>query len=269
MPAPTVAPPELERPSISFHGRSLDNYVRFFALDTDALRGQAVLDVGSGPSSFVAEACRRGADAVAVDPIYGVGPQALASRMRLDDERELAQMRTRPRSLEAGGRTSPPGARWPHPPNASAARSRANFSSFDEAEPDRRAAAQRFLADYEAHFTHGRYVGAALPQLPFLDRAFDLVLCAHLLFTRAKRFDFAWHLAACRELARVSAGEVRIHPLSGAGGRRHPELARLRRELRTQGVRSEVVPVSGEFRAGHRSMLVLNRKEAGEPGSSS
>eukprot|EP01035_Chromulina_nebulosa_P038899 gene38899-52538_t len=106
-----------------------------------------------------------------------------------------------------------------------------SFPSIDAAELDRRAAARRFLGDYEAHFAHGRYVGARLPRLPFLDGAFDLVLCAHLLFVYAPRFDLAWHVAACLELVRVSAGEVRIHPVCGADGRRYPELAALRSEL--------------------------------------
>ena len=82
--------------------------------------------------------------------------------------------------------------------------------------------ASGFLADYEAHFIHNRYVGGSLPRLPFFDGTFDLVLCAHLLFTYAARFDFDWHLAACRELVRVSADEVRIHPLCGLTASRTP-----------------------------------------------
>lgn len=59
------------------------------------------------------------------------------------------------------------------------------------------------LEDYEAHFVHGRYFGAALPRLPFFDRTFHVVLCAHLLFIHAAQFDYAFHLAAGRELVRV------------------------------------------------------------------
>lgn len=262
MPALTVAPPELELPSISFVGRSLNEYAQFFALDPATLRGKAVLDVGGGSSSFVAEACRRGADAVAVDPLYGAGPHTLAERVKLDFTQEAAQMRARPRRYKLSRRLSGPGARWPGPQNVSAPpRSRAFFSSFDEADVDRRAAAQRFLADYEQHFPHGRYVSAALPQLPFLDRAFDLVLCAHLLFAQAEQFDFAWHLAALSELARVSASEVRIHPLCGPEGRRYAELERLQRELLTRGIPSAVVPVPYEFYVGGSTMLVLNPEE--------
>lgn len=239
-------PPRIELPSVSFFGRSLEEYTRFFNLDPVAWRGRAVLDVAAGPSSFTAEACRKGIDAVAVDPLYGSDAAALAARVQGDYAAMFAQMRAKPRLFKTR-----PGVN-------------AYFSSIDEAEVDRRAAAQRFLTDYEAHFARGRYVGSSLPKLPFLDGAFDLVLCAHLLFTYAHRFDFAWHLAACRELARVSAGEVRIHPVCGADGRRYAELDRLQRELLARGIPSRIVPVRYEFFAGSSSMLVLNPAESGQ-----
>jgi hypothetical protein len=262
MPLLTAAPPRrspIELPAISFFGRSLDEYVRFFSLDIDELRGRPVLDVAAGPSSFTAEACRRGIDAVAVDPLYGAKPDALAAHVQRDYAHMFTQMRARPRMFKLGaaknGRTQEASAAIPI---RSGVRPSAYFSSIDAAEAERRAAAQRFLADYEAHFVHSRYVGASLPKLPFLDGAFDLVLCAHLLFTYAQVFNFDWHLAACLELARVSAGEVRIHPLCGLDGRRYSELDRLRREMTTRGVSSEVVGVDYEFFVGSHSMLVLN-----------
>ncbi len=252
--APPPRPTEIELPSISFFGRSLDEYTRFFDLDIDELRGRPVLDVAAGPSSFTAEACRRGIDAVAVDPLYGSTPEALATHVQLDYAKMFAQMRAKPRLFKLAGRGAARSALTAGTPTF--------FASIDEAESDRRAAAQRFLSDYEAHFVHSRYIGASLPRLPFLDGAFDLVLCAHLLFTYARLFDFDWHLAACLELARVSAGEVRIHPVCGPDGRRYAELDRLRRELQANGVVSEVVGVNYEFFIGSHSMLVLNPANA-------
>lgn len=236
-PCPGRAPPsEPDLPSIPFSGRSLADYVQCFALDVAALKGRDVLDVAAGPSSFTAEACARKINAAAVDPLYGCRADALATQVLLDDARWLAQLRAKPRQP----RTK-------------------LFSSFAAAEVERRAAAQRFLADYETHFIHNRYVGGALPRLPFFDGTFDLVLCARLLFVHAMRFDFDWHLAACCELARVSAGEARIHPLSGADGRPYPALARLRRELREHGIASEVRSIGGESGTGSDSLLVLRR----------
>ncbi len=229
-----VAPSETELSAVPFFGRSLSEYVQFFALDLHSLRARDVLDVASGPSSFTAEACARRINAVAVDPLYGCKPEALATHVQLDYAAAFAQMRATPQRLKS-------------------------FPSLEAAELDRRTAAQRFLADYEAHFIHNRYVGASLPRLPFFDGTFDLVLCAHLLFTSAKHLDFDWHLAACRELVRVAAEEVRIYPVSGANGKPSPGLSRLRRVLKESGVACEVRPVDYELPADATSMLVLRK----------
>lgn len=253
--------PALELPSIAFFGRTLAEYARFFALEPAKLRGRAVLDVAAGPSSFTSEACRLRIDAVAVDPLYGCTPGALATHVELDYRRMLAQMRGKPglfklaeaeAALPASGEAQAPAAVGKRAPTP-------YFASLDEAERERRAAASRFLDDYAAHFAHGRYYGAALPHLPFFDRQFDLVLCAHLLFVYAPRLDYAFHVAACRELVRVSRDEVRVHPVCGLDGRPYPGFARLRRELKEHGVAADVVPVNYEFFAGSASMLVLKR----------
>jgi hypothetical protein len=234
-PTPRILSRQLELPTVSFFGRTLEEYTRFFALDPAALRGKAVLDVAAGPSSFTVEASRRGIDAVAVDPLYDRTHSELSAQIREDYDRMFFQMRAKPRLFRFK-----------------------SFASFDAAEADRRAAASRFLADYEGNVRHGRYVRASLPLLPFLDGAFDLVLCAHLLFIYAARFDFDWHVAASAELARVSSGEVRIHPVCGSDGKPYPELARLREELSARGIASDVVKVDYEFFTGAHSMLVLN-----------
>ena len=223
-------------PSVSFFGRSLAEYVQFFTLDLAALRGRDVLDVAAGPSSFTAEACARKINAVAVDPRYGSPLAQLSTQVQIDYDHMFAEMRAKRRLLRFK-----------------------SFASIEAAEADRRGAAQRFLADYEAHFIHNRYVSGSLPLLPFFDGTFDLVLCAHLLFTYARRFDFDGHVVACRELVRVTADEVRIHPLCGLDGKPYPGLARLRRALRESGIASEVRAIDYEFFAGATSMLVLRR----------
>jgi hypothetical protein len=226
----------LELPDISFFGRTLAEYVQFFGLDLATLKKRDVLDVAAGPSSFTAEASTRGIDAVAVDPLYLGTPDELRARVAADYAHMDAQMRARPRLFRFR-----------------------NFPSIAAAAEDRRLAAQRFLADFEAQRFYGRYVGASLPHLPFFDGTFDLVLCAHLLFTYAGRFDFDWHLAACKELVRVSAGEVRLHPVVGTDGRTYSGLPRLRRELKACGITSELMRVDYEFFVGTDTTLVLRR----------
>lgn len=234
-----LSPPEIEIPSIAFFGRTLAEYSQFFSLDVAALKGRSVLDVAAGPSSFTTEACKRGVDAVAVDPLYGCAADTLEQHVAIDYRTMIAQMNAKSHLFRFKA-----------------------FASIDEAEISRRSAADRFLTDYAAHFVHGRYIGAALPLLPFFDRAFDIVLCAHLLFVYSKRLDFDFHLAACRELVRVSREDVRIHPVVGTNGRKYPELGRLRIALAEEGIDSEIVEVDYEFFAGSDSMLVLRRKAA-------
>lgn len=238
MPTLTSAQPlHMELPAVSFFGRTLQEYARFFALDPAKLRGEAVLDVAAGPSSFTVEASRCGIDAVALDPLYQHSPDSLALRVREDYARMFAQMRAKPRLFRLK-----------------------SFTSFAAAETDRRAAAQRFLTDYAGNIRHGRYVRGSLPLLPFLDEAFSLVLCAHLLFIYQARFNYEWHRDACLELVRVTSGEVRIHPVCGPDGRPYAELERLRTDLQAHGIRSEVVRTEYEFFAGAHSMLVLTRE---------
>jgi hypothetical protein len=233
-----IPPPTFELPSVAFFGRSFAEYCQMFALQPAALRRRPVLDVAAGPSSFTAEACRLGIDAVALDPLYGRRVEALATHIQLDYERMLARIEEKPECFRL-----------------------TSFSSFEAAARDRRAAAQRFLEDYAAHFAHGRYFGAALPQLPFFDRTFDVVFCAHFLFIYARQFDDAFHLAACRELVRVSRDEVRIHPVCGPDGRPYEHLETLRRDLARLEIDSRVVPIDYEFFVGSGSMLVLTRRK--------
>ncbi len=236
LPSPTLTPSSLSigvaEPSpgsLPFYGRSLAEYTESFGLDLPALRHQAVLDVGAGPSSFAVEANRRGVDVVAVDPLYGCPMTSLATYVQLDYARVAVEGMRR--------------------------LSGAQLARREALEQDRRTAAQRFLADYESGFLHNRYLGAALPRLPFLDGAFDLVLCGHVLFGPQSPFDPDRLVAACLELVRVSTGSVRVAPLTGLT----PAMAEaLTRALAMRGVSLECQPGRGG-RSGRCSMGVLRR----------
>lgn len=235
---------EIQLSSVAFFGRGFAEYCQFLRLDPAALQRRSVLDVAAGPSTFTLDACRQGARAVAVDPLYGCSIGALATHVQLDYARMFEQLRRKPHLVRVGDR-----------PGSGAA----HFPSIAAAEQDRRGAAERFLNDYEDGFLQGRYVGASLPRLPFADQSFDLVLCAHLLFLYAAQFNYAWHLAACRELVRVSAGEVRIHPICGLDGLPSPHLDQIQRDLAAVNISSRIVPLDYEFFVGARAMLVLSR----------
>ena len=86
------------------------------------------------------------------------------------------------------------------------------IQSLDELGQTRLGAMREFLRDYDHGKRNGRYVAAALPDLPFASSSFDIALCSHLLFFYAANFSLAFHQHAVDELCRV-AREVRVFPL--------------------------------------------------------
>lgn len=234
---PTIQPPvPLEFTSVAFFGRTFQEYLHFFGLSRARLRNIRTLDVAAGPSSFAAEAAKLGIDVVGADPLYGLPVETLRAHVEIDYARMISQMRKKAENFKF---------RY--------------FPSIDAAEATRREAARRFLEDYEAGFLQNRYVGAALPSLGFADESFEMVVCAHLLFLYAKQFDYGWHVAACRELCRVSSGEVRIHPICGLDGKPYEHLERLLAELAIEGIEGRVIDVDYEFFAGSGKTLILTK----------
>lgn len=215
-------------------GRSFDEYRQMFALGDDELRGH-VLGCGDGPASFNAEATRRGSRVTSCDPIYRFTPEQL--RSRIDTTRNAIIEQTR-RNLHEFV--------W------------ASIGSVDALERVRMAAMAEFLADLPAGIAEGRYVEAALPTLPFADRAFDLALCSHLLFLYSTQLGEDLHRAAVRELCRV-AREVRIFPLLALGGQPSPFVAAAVDEARAAGLIATIERVPYEFQRGANDMLRLRR----------
>jgi hypothetical protein len=228
--------------------RSAAEYRAMFALTDDDLRGR-VLDCPGGGASFTAAARAGGTEAFAVDPVYATPPPELVARLEGELARGSAWATAHADRYVWGFHGDPAG----H------ARLRAESA----------AAFARHLAEHPGH-----HVAAALPDLPFADGAFDLVLSSHLLFTYADRLDAGFHVAALRELARVGA-EVRVYPLVDQAGRALPDLlAAVVAELGDAGVRAEVEDVPYEFQRGARSMLRLRPvptrtgvRDAGAPGA--
>ena len=131
------------------------------------------------------------------------------------------------------------------------------YGSAEYRDVIRAAAADAFVADRRRR--PWCYPAAALPDLPFADDAFDLVLCSHLLFTWSDQLDRQWHLAALMELSRVGA-EVRVFPLVvQRTGEPVPYLDAVRRELGAAGIGTQVRKVPYEFQRGGNRMLVLVR----------
>ncbi|RKT12164.1 methyltransferase family protein [Streptomyces sp. 1114.5] len=214
--------------------RSFEEYRAMFALTDRDLAGRRVLDCPGGAASFVAEAGRRGIDAVAVDRQYAYhrGELGLLVERETAFKRELLVQET------AGYPSS-----W--------------YADVDDLIRQWTANARDFRADIAAR--PDRYVAGSLPELPFADDSFDLVLSSHLIFSYGNRLDEEFHRAALLDLARVARREVRLFPLMVYDtGVRYPGVERLREELAVLGIPSRVQRVAYEFQPGDDEMLVLS-----------
>lgn len=193
-PNPTGNASRFQLSSVAFFGRTMAEYQQMLALDPDALRGLAILDVASGPGSFVAESLGLGFNVTGCDPLYGSDPETITAQGKADIDACREQIRRTPGALV--------------------------FDDIDVFYREKYTALERFAADYAKRRHDGRYRAGALPSLPFADREFDLVMTANFLMVYAPledggmhagdSFGLDFHLQSVGELARVTRGELRV-----------------------------------------------------------
>ena len=82
--------------SVAFFGRTLAEYLQMLALDQEGLRGLKILDVASGPGSFIAEALAMGLDATGCDPMYDGDSEAIVAQGKADIDACREQIRRNP-----------------------------------------------------------------------------------------------------------------------------------------------------------------------------
>lgn len=232
--------PPLVESDVLVSARSLSEYTDMFGLRRADLDSR-IVDCPGGAASAVAEINADGGTAVAVDPQYALGVDALRGRVLADIGRSLSHSHGRDRDYDWDVRGGVVG----H-------------------EAIRRTAAQTMLADLEA--VPERYIAGALPSLPMADDAADLVLCSHLLFTYADRLDFDDHVDAIVEMARV-APEVRIYPLVDHSGNPLPEFVRsVIARLKKGRLTCRIEPVERPFQLAATTRLVVERTSNRRPG---
>ena len=203
--------------------RGLAEYREYFRLSAKDLAG-SILDCPAGAAGFAAQVNRRGGHVIAADIAYQQPPAQVESRARADLA-ATTDVHLNNADLFTNG----------------------VFATLDELVDDRSQALDDFLVDRVAH--PQRYVAACLPDLPFPDDAFDLVLSPYLLFCYGDRLDVEFHRRAIRELLRVCRAEVRMTPLCEADGSISPWRDGLLQEFAEV---ADVSVVSG-IRSTHRA----------------
>jgi hypothetical protein len=216
--------------------RDFEEYGRMFSCEFE--RGERVLDVAAGASSFAAYARKQGIQAVSADPLYTLGPQEMAER----GLRELEESSAKLANLQ-------------HVYNWS------YYGSADRHESLRRQSLELFLEDYRHLAGTEAYVSAMLPRLPFDDESFDRVLCSHFLFLYGEQFGEQFHREAVVELARVTrrGGEVRIYPLLDLKWSPYAGLGELMAFLEDRGLSPALEETSLSFIPGSHQLLVIRK----------
>lgn len=211
-------------------GRSFPEYRNMFNL-TDADLTLRMIGCADGPANFNAEMFRKGHRVVSCDPLYQWSAAQVKQRIEATYSEVIGQARQNQDQFVWDILKSP-----------------------EELGQVRLEAMLDFLSDYDQGKREGRYVTAALPDLPFPSHAFDLALCSHFLFFYSDNLSLTFHQLAVKELCRV-AREVRIFPLLtyNAQPSRYvdPVVAQLKQD--DHSVSQETVPY--EFQRGGNTMM--------------
>ena len=221
-------------------GRSFDEYRRMFGL-TDEDLSRTILGCADGPASFNAEMSKQGHRVVSCDPLYQFSTDQISQRIDATYENVINQTRRNQEKFV-----------WDLIP------------SLDDLGRVRLAAMHDFLGDYERGKAGGRYVPAQLPDLPFANLSFDLVLCSHFLFLYSDSFPLVFHQQAVDELCRV-AREVRIFPLLTYNGDPCPFVTPIMSYLKEAGRLASIEKVPYEFQRGGNMMMRILSRNGGKP----
>ncbi len=234
---------------VVFIGRSFSEYLWMFNLDLSNLKDLKILDCPSGASSFVAEASNeyKVKQAVGCDLMYDDNNISMIEKKGRDD---LEYMITRLSQV-------PDFYDWNMYPN------------IEDLRKTRASSLGKFISDYaekgmvnNPSKKYDRYVKAILPNLPFNDKSFDLVLSSNFLFYYHNVFDYDFHHDSILEMLRVTSKEVRIFPIQKPDAK-IPEyfetlMESIKRHMQEK-ISFRIEKVKYEFRSGVNKMLVLKR----------
>ncbi|GMK39632.1 hypothetical protein PCCS19_26860 [Paenibacillus sp. CCS19] len=216
--------------------RGFEEYKRMFDLP-DQLEGKRILDIAGGASSFTAECNSKGIPAMAVDPRYAYAPEIVLADARAEIETSTEKLRSLAHRFD-----------WSY------------YGNIDQHRAGRLESFHRFAADFSASDASERYAAGALPELPYANQSFDLVLCSHFLFLYADQFDSSFHERAVLDMIRVCrpGGQVRIYPLLSLRWEPYPHMDSLLAAICSTGAAPSIEESLLPFIPNSSKMLVIN-----------
>lgn len=226
---------KLDIDRIIFIGRTFEEYVNMFDLSIANLKNKKVLDCPAGACSFSATARENGLDVEACDIAYYFNNVELYNKGKEDIKHMINKMEKSKSNYN-----------WTF------------FNDTDDLKDYRIEALDTCVKDMKLY--QEKYHAVELPQLPFSDNEFDILLSAHFLFLYSEAFDFNFHIQTLEEMLRVTKEEIRIFPLVNIEGDRYEELDKIIHTLNERGYNTEEVQVNYEFQSNANSFLKINIK---------
>lgn len=199
---------------------------------------QSILGVGDGPAAFNAELTALGNPMVSLDPIYRFSAKEIERRIR-----EVTPVLREQLAENASDYV------W------------TEFLGVEHLIESRLQSMARFLSDFGPGKTEGRYICGELPNVPFTNNAFDLVICSHLLFLYDDMLDLEFHRKSIVSLCNV-APEIRIFPIVDRKGSSSRILEPLTQSLVALGYQLERRKVSYCFQKAANQMLIIRRGQS-------
>ena len=217
---------------IAFIGRTYKEYMDLFDLDEKSLKQGPVLDCPAGAASFTAEAGQLGIEAAACDILYGSALEKLVDKGRKDITHIYNKVNEVPHMFT-----------WNY------------YKDIDILISQREKALKIFASDFKEGSDEGRYRYGKLPEMPYPDKYFSLVLSSHFLFLYGDWLEFGFHIECLKEFARVCYGEIRVYPLTGLDAKPYPYLDDILSVLNENKIQADIVRTPFEFQKGSNKMM--------------
>lgn len=239
---------------VVFIGRTFSEYMSMYNIVPSELKGLKVLDCPSGTSSFVAEAFAGKyliKKIIGCDLLYKEDNIDELKKRGKEDLNYMVNQLSKVTDLYD----------W----NI--------YSSIEDLYRSRNNAFKKFISDYGLNrymvkndeIKENRYIQASLPNLPFDDKEFDLVLSSNLLFYYHNMFDYSFHLDSILELLRVTSKELRIFPCQKPDASFPDYFDKLLDDINirmNKNISFSIEKVTHEFRRGVNKMLKITRNES-------
>lgn len=225
-----------EQIGVAMTCRSYEEYVRMFDLEPSDLAHGEVLDVAAGGSSFTAEVNARGYSAYAVDPRYDAGIEKWISEAVQEIETSTAKLAKLQENFD-----------WSY------------YGSIEQHRAGRETSIELFKSNVLDSRQSNRYLAGKLPELPFGNDRFSLILCSHFMFLYANQFGPEFHIHAIMDLMRICkpGGQIRIYPLISLDWKPYPDLDQLLDFIRANGGKTELCPSRLPFIPGSSHFLKI------------